>query len=57
MQASHLSSDTGPGAGLTGILEKGAGFEQLATGFEFVEGPAWHPGDRRGGLRARYPFP
>jgi gluconolactonase len=46
MQASHLSSDTGPGAGLTGILEKDAEFEQLATGFEFVEGPAWHPGDQ-----------
>ncbi len=33
-------------AGLDAILAPGSVFEQLATGFHFVEGPAWHPGQK-----------
>jgi gluconolactonase len=29
--------------GLDNIVEKNVSYEQLATGFDFVEGPAWHP--------------
>lgn len=29
--------------GLKEVVEGGASFEQLATGFSFVEGPAWNP--------------
>jgi gluconolactonase len=38
-----LSFSTKPDAGLDSIVENSALFEQLATGFNFVEGPAWHP--------------
>ncbi|MCP5092970.1 MAG: SMP-30/gluconolactonase/LRE family protein [Gammaproteobacteria bacterium] len=30
-------------SGLAAIVDPGTAFEQLLTGFEFVEGPAWHP--------------
>ncbi len=30
-------------SGLDRIVERGAEFEQVLTGFKFVEGPAWHP--------------
>ncbi len=29
--------------GLDNIVEKNVTYKQLATGFDFVEGPAWHP--------------
>ncbi len=32
--------------GLDAILAPGSVFKQLATGFHFVEGPAWHPGQK-----------
>ncbi len=31
------------GSGLDEIIEPGAALQQVLTGFEFVEGPAWHP--------------
>lgn len=31
-------------SGIDSVIEPGTAFEQLLTGFEFVEGPAWHPG-------------
>ena len=31
------------GSGLDAIIEPGAALQQVLTGFEFVEGPAWHP--------------
>lgn len=30
---------------LDAIVERGAGFERVLTGFQFAEGPAWHPSD------------
>lgn len=30
-------------SGLDAIIETGTSLEQVLTGFEFVEGPAWHP--------------
>ena len=44
MQEPSLKPHITPGAGLNNILEKGAEFEQLISGFEFLEGPAWHSG-------------
>jgi gluconolactonase len=32
--------------GAEDLLARGAAFERLAGGFQFVEGPAWHPGRR-----------
>ena len=39
----RASDNLNPGTdrGLDGIIENGAGFEELASGFEFIEGPAW----------------
>ncbi len=34
-----------PASGLDRIVERGAEFEQVLTGFDFVEGPAWHASD------------
>jgi len=34
----------GSESGLDAIVDPGTAFEQLLTGFEFVEGPVWHPG-------------
>ena len=45
MRTHRSSFNTGLSQGLTGIIEKAAEFEQLATGFKFVEGPAWHAAD------------
>lgn len=47
MRAPALNSTKTPGTGLESILDKDARFEQLVSGFEFVEGPAWHS-PRRG---------
>lgn len=33
-------------SGLDAIIEPGTALEQVLTGFEFVEGPAWHPRKR-----------
>ena len=33
----------GSANGLDAIVERGAAFDQVLTGFDFVEGPAWHP--------------
>lgn len=40
--ATQLQSDSG----LRGLCEPTAAPERLASGFQFVEGPAWHPGRR-----------
>src|SRR5690348_14126555 len=38
---------SGPqGATLAGILDPGDALEKLGTGFEFTEGPIWHPRER-----------
>ena len=42
MIMSAASITTRSASGLDAILEPGGAFEQVLTGFEFVEGPAWH---------------
>jgi len=46
MQNSFTSFDPDPGSDLGQVLETGAKLEQLATGFEFIEGPVWHTGQK-----------
>ena len=43
MIMSAATITTRSASGLDAILEPGSAFEQVLTGFEFVEGPAWHP--------------
>lgn len=43
MRTPTLSFSTKLDAGLDSIVENNVLLEQLATGFDFVEGPAWHP--------------
>jgi len=33
-----------PGSGLIGLVEPAAALERLVSGFQFLEGPAWHAG-------------
>jgi gluconolactonase len=44
MPTSADSFDPGPDAGLEQVIEAGARLERLVSGFEFIEGPAWHAG-------------
>jgi gluconolactonase len=37
----------GSASGLDAIIEHGATPQQVLSGFEFVEGPAWHPGKQQ----------
>lgn len=43
MQAPNSRADHNRSDGLDSIVEKNVSFEQLASGFKFLEGPAWHP--------------
>lgn len=44
MQVPANTFDPGSDRGLGEIFEAGSLLEQVATGFEFIEGPAWHAG-------------
>ena len=46
MQSPSNTFNPGPDRGLCGIFEPGTLLEQIATGFEFIEGPAWHSGQK-----------
>jgi gluconolactonase len=46
MQSSSNTFNPGTDSGLCRIFEPGFLLEQVATGFEFIEGPAWHAGQK-----------
>ena len=46
MQAPSKTFSPGTDSGISKIIETGAQLEQIATGFEFVEGAAWHPAQK-----------
>jgi len=46
MQDTSESFDPGTDCGLVSIFETGSRIERVVTGFRFVEGPVWYPGQK-----------